>query len=150
MATFLMLFHHSKLQRTGEIKTTSRFFHALCDCFPSLKTVETLAKILHIPTYSRLLMTDLIRSCLFLLDTNLLKFLIVFLVRVLSRVSRERISCKTNSKFVHKYSNDSRRSNLARGNKANKQISLADRGLTRSFHWSRAISKTSIFSVLNF
>ena len=55
---------------------------------PSVKTLETLAKILHILTYSRLLLKVLIRSCLFLLRTNLLKFLIVFLVRVLSRVSR--------------------------------------------------------------
>ena len=37
-------------------------------------------------------------------------------------------------------SSDSRRSNIARGKKANKQISLANQGLTRSFHWSRAIS----------
>ena len=33
------------------------------------------------------------------------------------------------------------------GKKANKQISLADQSLTRSFHWSRAISKTSFFLV---
>ena len=46
------------------------------------------------------------------------------------------------------YSNDSR-GNITRGKKANKQISLADQGLTR-FHWSRAISKTSFFSFLNF
>ena len=31
------------------------------------------------------------------------------------------------------------------GKKANKQISLADEVLTRSFHWSRAISKKSFF-----
>ena len=55
---------------------------------PSEKTLGTLAKILHILTYSRLLLKLLIRSCLFLLHTNLLNFLIVFLVRVLSRVSR--------------------------------------------------------------
>ena len=45
------------------------------------------------------------------------------------------------------YSSDSRRSNIARGTKAYKQISLADQGLTRSFHWSRAISQTSFFLV---
>ena len=67
---------------------------------PSEKTLGTLAKILHILTYSRLLLKLLIRSCLFLLHTNLLNFLIVFLVRVLSRVSR---SCKTNINFVYKY-----------------------------------------------
>ena len=43
------------------------------------------------------------------------------------------------------YSSDSTRGNIARGKKANKQISLADQGLTRSFHWSMAISKTSFF-----
>ena len=48
---------------------------------------------------------------------------------------------------VPKYCSDSRRSNTARGKKANKQISLADQGLTRSFHWSRATSKTSFFLV---
>ena len=48
------------------------------------------------------------------------------------------------------YSIDSRRSNIARGWKTNKQISLADQGFTRSFHWSRAISNTSFFSFLNF
>ena len=53
--------------------------------------------------YSRLRLKALIRSCLFLLRRNLLEFLIVFLVKVLSRVSRERISCKTNSNCVHKY-----------------------------------------------
>ena len=46
-------------------------------------------------------------------------------------------------------SSDSR-SNIAREKKANKQISLADQGLTRSFHWSRATCKTSGFSFLNF
>ena len=45
------------------------------------------------------------------------------------------------------YNSDSRRSNIAHGTKANKQISLADQGLTRSFHWSRAIFKTSFFLV---
>ena len=44
------------------------------------------------------------------------------------------------------YSSDSRRSNIARGKKAKKQISLAHQGVTRSFHWSRAISKTSFFN----
>ena len=34
------------------------------------------------------------------------------------------------------YSSDSR-SNITRGTEANKQISLADQGLTRSFHWCR-------------
>ena len=58
----------------------------------SVETLETLAKILHILTSSRLLLKALIRSGLFLLHTNLLKFLIVFLVRVLSRVSRESMS----------------------------------------------------------
>ena len=48
------------------------------------------------------------------------------------------------------YSSDSRRSNIARGKKANKQISLADQGLVRSFHLSRAISKTSFFSFFEF
>ena len=44
-------------------------------------------------------------------------------------------------------SSDSR-SNIAHSTrkKANKQISLADQGLTRSFHWSRATCKTSGFS----
>ena len=51
-----------------------------------------------------------------------------------------------NSDRWYVYSTDSRRSNIARGKKANKQISLADQGLSRSFHWSRAISKTSFFS----
>ena len=41
------------------------------------------------------------------------------------------------------YGSDSRR-------KQNKQISLANQGLTRSFHWSRAISKTSFFSFFEF
>ena len=40
---------------------------------PSAKYLETLAKILHILTYSRLLLKVLIRSCLFLLDTKLFK-----------------------------------------------------------------------------
>ena len=53
---------------------------------PSVKTLETFAKILHILTYSRLLLQLLIRSCLFLLHINLLKLLIGILVRVLSRV----------------------------------------------------------------
>ena len=47
---------------------------------PSVKTLETLAKILHILTYSCLLLKVLTRSCLFLLHTNLLSFLILFLV----------------------------------------------------------------------
>ena len=46
------------------------------------------------------------------------------------------------------YSSDSR-SNITRGKKAKKQISLADQGLTR-FHWSRAISKTSFFYFFEF
>ena len=48
------------------------------------------------------------------------------------------------------YSSDSRRSNIARGKKANKQISLANQGLTRSIHWSRAISKTSFLYFFEF
>ena len=48
-------------------------------------------------------------------------------------------------KFI--YSSDSRRSQIARRKIANKQISLANQGLTRSFHWWRAISKTSFFIV---
>ena len=56
---------------------------------PSVKYLETLAKILDFPAKSRLLLKPLIRSCLFLLDTKLLKFLIGILVRVLSRVSRK-------------------------------------------------------------
>ena len=62
--------------------------------WPNAKYLETLAKILHILTYSRLLVKALIKSYLFLLQTNLLIFLIGILVRVLSRVSRE-ISWKT-------------------------------------------------------
>ena len=86
---------------TFKIFETSQsiIFHRI----PSVKTLETLAKIMHILTYSRLLLKVLIRSCSFLLHANLLKFLIVFLVRVLSRVSREWISCKTNINFVYKY-----------------------------------------------
>ena len=56
---------------------------------PSVKTLGTLAKILHMLTYFRVLSKILIRSCLFLLHRNLSNFLIVFLVRVLSIVSRE-------------------------------------------------------------
>ena len=56
---------------------------------PSVKYLETLAKILDLPANSRYLLKPLIRSCLFLLDTKLLKFLTGILVRVLSRVSRK-------------------------------------------------------------
>ena len=56
---------------------------------PSVKTFEVLAKILHILTYSGSVWKVLIRSCLILIHTNLLKFLIGILARVLSRVSRE-------------------------------------------------------------
>ena len=57
---------------------------------PSVKYLETLAKILDFPANSRYLLKPLIRSCLFLLDTNLLKFLIGILVRVLSRVQENK------------------------------------------------------------
>ena len=69
---------------------------------PSVKTLETLAKILHILTYSRLLLKVLIRSCLFLLYTNLLKLLIVFLVKSPIKSVKRMDSCKTNSNFVCK------------------------------------------------
>ena len=55
----------------------------------SANYLETLAKILHILSYSCLHLKALIRSCLFLLATKLLKFFIVILVRVLPRVSRK-------------------------------------------------------------
>ena len=63
---------------------------------PSIETLGTLAKIFHIFIYSCLLLKVLKSCCLFLLRTNLFKFLMVFFVRVPSRVSREWISCKTN------------------------------------------------------
>ena len=73
-----------------QIKSKFVFLWKFCQSnLPSVKTLGILAKILHILTYSCLLLKLLIRSCFFLLHTNLLNFLIVFLVRVLSRVSRE-------------------------------------------------------------
>ena len=56
---------------------------------PSVKYLEILAKILDFPANSRYLLNPLIRSCLFLLDRKLLKFLIGILVGVLSKVSRK-------------------------------------------------------------
>ena len=50
---------------------------------------QTLAKILYILTYFRLVLKASIGSCSFLLGTKLLKFLLGILVRVLSRVSRK-------------------------------------------------------------
>ena len=48
---------------------------------PSVRYLETLAKIMDFPANSRYLLKALIRSCLFLLDTKLLKFLKGILVR---------------------------------------------------------------------
>ena len=59
--------------------------------FPSAKNLETLTKILQVFTYSRLRLKALIRSCLFLVHTSL-----VIGILVLSRVSRKRLTCKTN------------------------------------------------------
>ena len=56
---------------------------------------------------------------------------------------------KLNSAVLN-YSSDSRRRNIARGKKANKQISLADQGLVRSFHLSRAIFQESLLFEIRF
>ena len=117
LKTYFLDYHHFFVESGGclkvlkltsvALKTTfgvacpqAAMWAMLQNKYPSVKTLETLAKILHILTYSCLLLKVLIRSCLFLLRTNLLNFLIVFLVRVLSRVSREWISCKTNFAVV--------------------------------------------------